>query len=439
MTDPQPLCIGLSLAATWLSRNGWRRPDSHVEDLFTAQFYADVARRAEAARLDFVFRPDTLTLDVQATAREPGFSSLDPSLLLAAFAGATSRIGLVSTASTSFVPPYVIARQLMSLHWISGGRAGWNVVTSLDGQRNFGLDQMPPADERYALAQEAVDVIRALWASYPHEALRFDRAAGRFADPEQILAINHEGARLSVQGPLNLPAHDAGTPPLFQAGASEVGLDFAAANADAIFAASPDVEAGRKLREDLRRRATQAGRPAGAVKVLPGLSLYLAQNREDARTLYADTQAGLDQARQYRNLWDNLGLDLTGLPLDQRITGQMLPPPPAQPRSRTHAALIRRLIERDEPRITDLLASPEVAGSAHWLVVGTVEDAVRQIVEWQDAGAMDGFIALPGGSPESLSLVLDEVVPALRELGRFRRDYAGQSLRDHLNEGQADV
>lgn len=270
MGQQKQLCIGLSLAVTWLMGNGWRRPDSRVEDIYDIGFYAGLARRAEAACLDFLFRPDALFLDRQALRHSPGFSSLDPTVLVAALAGATRRIGLVTTAATTFNPPYVVARQLQSLNWVTQGRVGWNVVTALDGNLNFGAAAMPSSAERYRKALEFVQVVRELWRSYPHAALRCERESGAYADASCVRPIDHDGEFFSVQGPLNLPAPAYGMMPLFQAGASPWGRDFAACIADAVFAATPDIEAGQELRRDLRERASAYGRQPDAIRVLPG-------------------------------------------------------------------------------------------------------------------------------------------------------------------------
>ncbi|MCC4595115.1 NtaA/DmoA family FMN-dependent monooxygenase [Xanthomonas campestris pv. phormiicola] len=435
------LHIGLALAGTWLGGEGWRRGDSRVEDLHDAALYLDLARRAEDAKLDFVFRPDALFLRAQALAGGPGFSSLDPMLLLAALARDTRRIGLVSTASTTFGAPYSVARQLQTLHWLSGGRAGWNIVTSFDGAANFGDAPMPDSEQRYARAQEFTDVVRALWRSYPHAALLADRAGGRYADPHQVLPIAHRGAQFQVAGPLNVPMHGAGEPPLFQAGASGPGRDFAARTADAVFAATPDLHAGIALRGDLRARAQAHGRAPDAVRVLPGLSLFLAGSRTQAQALYRDTHAGRGRRSRLEYLRSVLGVDLGGLAPDQPVGPELLPPIDAQVGSRTHAELLHALIARERPRLDALLERPEVLGSAHWVVIGTPDDAVREIVARIRAGAADGFIALPGGALQSLSLLLEEVVPRLAEQGLFRRDYRGDTLRAHLGmeaDGTAD-
>lgn len=433
MGPSKPLCIGLSLAVTWLMGNGWRRADSRVEDIYDIGFYAALARRAEAACLDFLFRPDALFLDSQALAQSPGFSSLDPAVLVAALAGETHRIGLVSTAATTFNPPYVVARQLQSLNWMSRGRVGWNVVTALDGNLNFGAAAMPSSAERYRKAHEFVQVVRGLWHSYPRTALRCEREGGVYADPDSVRPLDFDGEFFSVQGPLNLPDPGHGDMPLFQAGASPWGRDFAACIADAVFAATPDLASGQELRQDLRGRALAYGRPADAIRVLPGLSLFLAPTVSQARELYAQTHLAEDMQRKYARVRQLLGVDLSVLDPEQPLQLAMLPAGQAAPgQGQTHALLMRRLIEREAPSVREFMSRPEVAGSAHWQCVGTPQDAVRAIRERVQAGAADGFIALPGGGWQSLDLFLEEVVPALACAGLFRSQYTGATLRAHL-------
>lgn len=433
MAASRQLCVGVSLAVTWLMGNGWRRPDSRVEDIYDIGFYTDLARRAEQARLDFLFRPDALFLDPAALQHSPGFSSLDPTVLVAALAGATSRIGLVTTAATTFNPPYVVARQLQSLDWVTRGRVGWNVVTALDGNQNFGGAVMPSSEERYRKALEFVQVVRGLWRSYPHQALKCDRKAGIYADPSCVRPINHTGEFFTVQGPLNTPARSAESVPLFQAGASPWGRDFAARIADAVFAATPDADEGQALRQDLRARALACGRHADDIRVLPGLSLFLGKTVREARELHAEMQVPQERTRKHLRVQQLLGIDLSALDPEQPLTLSMLPDDYRTPgQGHTHANLMRRLIEREQPRIRDFMARPEVAGSAHWQVIGTVDDACTAIRQRFECGAADGFIALPGGGWQSLDLLFDDLMPRLSEAGLFRREYAGSTLREHL-------
>lgn len=422
MAPQKQLHIGLSLTATWLKG---RRPEPGEvgEPADPTAFYRRLAQAAERAKLDFVFKPDALVMPPGPAKGFPGFVGLDPTLMFAAIARDTSKTGLVTTVSTSFNPPYVTARQIQSLQWISNGRAGLNIVTSIEGAENFGDTPMPPPDIRYRKAAEFTDVLRALWNSHPHEALNGTAASA---------TIDHNGEFFSVRGPLNVPGHAAGLPPLFQAGASEIGRDFAASIADATFASVPDMQAGIDLRSDLRRRAQAHGRSPDAVRVLPGLYFFLAPTHEEAWAMHERAHSHLTSDQRRASVKSILGLDLGDLtPLD-RVTPEMLPARETAVRSRTHADLLRRFIEAHEPTVEALLARPEVVGSAHWVAVGTVDDVLRDIVTWFEAGAMDGLIALPGGSMNSLHLFLNELVPALAERGLFRRDYEGSTLREHL-------
>lgn len=432
MTKDRQLCIGLSLSTTWMRGNGWRQEDSGVENLYSSDFYARLAKMAEKAKLDFVFKPDALFLKEEMLGNSPAFSSLDPTILLTSIARETDQIGLVTTVSTTFNPPYVVARQLQSLHWISNGRAGWNIVTSIEGAENFSNSPMPSTEERYLKAIEFTDVVLKLWESYPHEALIVDRVSGKYADREMVSPINHSGDFFSVKGPLNLPVHKSGSIPLFQAGASTFGRDFAASVADAIFAATPDIASGIELRDDLRRRARKHGRRPDAIRVLPGLYFFLGKTRGEALDLHREAHAHMSIAHRYAAVKSILGIDISHLPLDQPVTADLLPDPNQPVRSQTHADLLRRLIMHQQPTVEELLSRPEVVGSAHWVVVGTAEDALREITEWFEAGAMDGFIALPGGSIKSLELFFDELIPMLVEKGLFRSEYKGCTLREHL-------
>ncbi|NRS17914.1 NtaA/DmoA family FMN-dependent monooxygenase [Brevibacillus sp. HB1.4B] len=435
MTEDKQLCIGLSLNATWMKGEGWRRPDSGVEKMGSIDYYMDLAKMAEKAKLDFLFRADYLCVHPQTLGDAAHFGSPDPTMIFAAIARETERIGLVTTISTTFNPPYVVARQLQSLHWLSNGRAGWNIVTSIEGAENFGDSPMPSPQERYAKAAEFTEVIKKLWDSFPSEAIVMDRETGMFSDREKVTAIDHSGEFFSVKGPLTLPAHPSGSIPFFQAGASDTGRSFAAKVADAIFAAMPDLESGVELRSDLRRRAEEQGRSPDAIKVLPGLYFFLADTREEAHGLHKEAHAHLSLERRHASLQSVLGLDLRSFTLDHPVTVDMLPDPNQPVRSRTHADLLRRYIINHQPTVEEVLARPEVVGSAHWVSIGTVEDVLNDIMERFEAGAMDGFIALPGGSEKSMELFFEKLMPQLVERGLFRSEYAGVTLREHLRIG----
>lgn len=423
MNVARQLHIGLSLTATWLMGRSQEADEAEARTWDPVAFHVGLAQAAEKARLDFVFKPDTLVMRPRMAATTAAVVGLDPTIMLASIARSTEKIGLVTTASTTFNPPYVVARQIQSLHWASNGRAGWNVVTSIEGADNFGDAPMPPTDIRYRKAAEFTDVVRQLWQSYPHAAL---------AGGADVAQIDHNGEFFSVAGPLNVPEHPAGPPPLFQAGASDIGREFAASIADATFASTPDMGAAIELRADLRRRAGRLGRSPDAIRVLPGLYFFLAETREEAWEMHRRAHAHLTRERRVEAVKFVLGLDIGHLPDSARVTPDMLPAGDVPVRSRTHADLLRRFITLHSPTVDALLARPEVVGSAHWVSVGTVDDVLDDIVAWHEAGAIDGFVALPGGSLGSLALFLDKLVPTLAARGLFRREYEGATLREHL-------
>lgn len=423
MSTKKQLCIGLCLISR--KKEEENKFDSGIGE------QVELAQLAEKAKLDFVFKADYLVAHPDLIARNKGNVILDPTLLFTAIAYATEKIGVVTTASTSFYPPYILARQLQSLNWISNGRVGWNIVTSIDGAENFGEAGMPPSEERYAKAAECTELVRKLWRSHPYEVLKEDNAD---VIREMVQPIEHRGKHFEVKGPLNVPQHISGEMPLFQAGASESGRNFAASVADAIFAAMPDVESGIELRQDLRRRAEKHGRKQDDIRVLPGLYFFIGDSYEEALEMHRQAHQHLTKEKRYALLEMVLGLDVRGLPLESKVTEHMLPSRNQTVRSKTHAELLRNFIIKNEPTVEKILERPEVVGSAHWVAIGTPQDIFKQIMEIFEAGALDGFIAIPGGPPKSLDLFFSEVIPLFVRAGVFREEYTGSTLREHLED-----
>ena len=427
------LCIGMSLAPTWLAQEGWRAPDSGIEGLYTGELAVRIARAS--AHLDFLFRPDTTSLRVPALEQSFGFAGTDPTMQLAALARETRRIGLVTTTSTTFGHPYTIARQLMSLHWMSQGRAGWNVVTALQGHENYGLTEMPSSQTRYARAEEFIDAVHSLWRSFPARAVLADRAAGRYADTSLIQHADHHGAAFDIAGPLTLPAFPGPRIPIMQAGASAAGVALAGRMADMVFAQTLDKAAALAAATQLSQAAIAANRPANAVRLLPGLNLYLGQTRKDAQALFRETQRRVTREQRLARVREALGLDLTEWSANRRLLPEDLPPDFVPRGNAQHSALLQRLVHEDTPTVADLLSRPEVLSPVHWLIVGTPEKAAGIIADWFDSGAIDGFVAVPGGSTQSFDLTLGALVPLLRDEGLFRPRYSGNSLLHHLESG----
>lgn len=421
MSTKKKLCIGLCL----ISRK------KEQESMFNSGIdeQVELALQAEEAKLDFVFKADYLVAHPDLIARNKGNVMLDPTLLFTAIAYATEKIGVVTTASTSFYPPYILGRQLQSLNWISNGRVGWNIVTSIDGAENFGETGMPPSEERYAKAAECTELVRKLWRSHPYEVLKVDNTE---VIREMVKPIEHSGEYFEVKGPLNIPQHISGEMPLFQAGASEAGRNFAASVADAIFAAMPDIESGIELRQNLRRRAEKHGRKQDDVRVLPGLYFFIGDTYEEALEMHRQAHQHLTMEKRLALLEMVLGLDARGIPLESKIKEDMLPSREQTVRSKTHAELLRNFIIKNEPTVEQILERQEVVGSAHWVAIGTPQDVFQQIMERFEAGALDGFIAIPGGPQKSLDLFFSEVIPLFVKAGVFREEYTGSTLREHL-------
>lgn len=421
MSTKKKLCIGLCL----ISRK------KEQESMFNSGIdeQVELALQAEEAKLDFVFKADYLVAHPDLIARNKGNVMLDPTLLFTAIAYATEKIGVVTTASTSFYPPYILARQLQSLNWISNGRVGWNIVTSIDGAENFGETGMPPSEERYAKAAECTELVRKLWRSHPYEVLKVDNTE---VIREMVKPIEHSGEYFEVKGPLNIPQHLSGEMPLFQAGASEAGRNFAASVADAIFAAMPDIESGIELRQNLRRRAEKHGRKQDDVRVLPGLYFFIGDTYEEALEMHRQAHQHLTMEKRLALLEMVLGLDARGILLESKIKEDMLPSREQTVRSKTHAELLRNFIIKNEPTVEQILERPEVVCSAHWVAIGTPQDVFQQIMERFEAGALDGFIAIPGGPQKSLDLFFSEVIPLFVKAGIFREEYTGSTLREHL-------
>lgn len=428
------LCIGLSLAPTWLSGEGWRHPQSGIEGLYSSAFALETARLAEAAQLDFVFRPDASFLPLPVMEQSFGFSSLDATMLMASIADQTQKIGLVTTVSTTFGHPYLAARQLMSLHWLSHGRAGWNVVTALQGHENFGLADMTSSEARYLRAIEFTQVVRRLWDSFPADALVIDREAGRYADTDLILPINHHGAEFDVAGPLNLPQYPGPRMPLMQAGGSARGVDFAGQMADLVFGMTPDINTAKAMRDQLSARAIAHRRQPRDVRLIPGLSLYLGDTRDEARDLFLATHQRVERPQRIARITEATGIDLSQWPDDRRLRMSDLPTGFASARSQAHCDRLRHIIDTESPTLAELLARPEILSSVHWQVIGTPEDAAAEITQWFNAGAIDGFLAVPGGARRSLQLTLDRLIPQLAEAGLFRQAYRGETFLDHLEQ-----
>ncbi|MCB8958016.1 MAG: LLM class flavin-dependent oxidoreductase [Nocardioides sp.] len=408
----------------------WRHPDSGAERLGDVRWYQDIARKAEAAKLDAVFLADGPAWWGSAY-RSP--NRFEPITLLTAIATATERIGLIATASTTFHEPYNLARLFASLDQVSGGRAGWNIVTTWSeaAAHNFGLDAVPETEERYARAQEFVDVVSQLWDSWEDDALVVDRASGTYVDVDKVHPIDHVGRFLKVRGPFSAPRPPQGRPVYIQAGSSNEGRAFAARNAEAIFTAHQTLADAQAFYRDIKTKAQGFGRDADHVKILPGISPFVADTAAEAEELYRSFNELTVPEYGLQALEGMAGVSLRHLDLDERVpaeafgrAGSVLD------NNRSRLQVVANIVERDRPTLRELLHRL-AGGRGHNVVHGRPVQVADTIETWFTEGAADGFNVMPPLYPQLLDTFVEQVVPILQERGLFRTEYAGSTLREH--------
>jgi alkanesulfonate monooxygenase len=390
-----------------------------------------VAQTAERGKLDMVFLADAVGIREYdeppgALCRFSNSSRFEPLTLLSALAMVTKHIGLVATASTTYNEPFHIARKFGSLDHISGGRAGWNVVTSVTAMeaQNFNYDEPPAYEKRYDRATEFVEVVRGLWNCWEEDALVRDKQSGIFFDPAKVHTLNHKAEYFSVRGPLNMPRTPQGHPVIVQAGASEQGLELAAETADVVFAASATIEKAQKYYAAVKGKMPKYGRPVEHLHVMPGIMAVLGRTEQEAQDKYGQLQDLIDPKVGLAQLAASLG-DLSAYPLDGPV------PEPANARMRSRAQLMLDMARRDNLSIRQLYLAV-AAGNGHHVVVGTAQRVADEMQHWFENGAADGFNFVPAALPGGISDFVDMLVPELQRRGLFRTEYEGQTLRQNL-------
>lgn len=409
----------------------WRHPKSSPLPLSDVRYFQELARKAEVGLFDSIFLADQLALPDDA-ARAPR-TWLEPITTLGALAVSTSHIGLIATASTTYTEPFNLARQFASLDHISGGRIGWNIVTSwlAAAARNFGgVGQVTHAD-RYARGEEFMEVVRALWDSWDDGAVLDDRASGQYARAEAIRPIDHKSEHYQVAGPLNVPRSPQGRPVLVQAGSSDTGRSFAARHAEAVFTAHMEKATAQEFYADLKSRVEAAGRRADQALILPGLSPMIASTETEARRLERELNELSDPEIGRKRLSARFGgHDFSHLPLDKPLRPEDFPKPDAHEAARSRTEVIVGLVRREKPTLRELLA--RLAGArGHFTFAGTPEQVADLMIDWFEGGAADGFNLMPPILPWMLDVFIAEVVPILQKRSLFRTAYEGSTLRAH--------
>lgn len=411
----------------------WLHPDTNAAASTDIGHYRNLAKIAERGKFDLFFiadTPATRTENFQAWSRFPMYmNALEPVTLLTAIAGATERIGLGGTVSTSFSEPYNVARQFASLDHISAGRAAWNVVTSANdyAARNFGHAKLAPHALRYERAGEFVDVVHKLWNSWDDDAFVRDRKSGLYFDPARMHVVHHEGKFFKVDGALNVARSPQGYPVISQAGASDTGRDLAARTAEVVFASAAAPESAKAAYADLKGRMAKYGRDPDSLRILAGMPVVLGTSQADAEEKFERLQGLLHPDVGLFRLAMDLEVDLTGLPLDEPIPESRLPKG-----SNFHKAFydgIMKTIREENPTLRQLYLRYERGRKT---IKGTPTQVADVMEHWFRIGACDGFMLQFHTLPSSLEAFVADVVPELQRRGLFRPDYAGPTLRDHL-------
>ncbi|MFJ4813694.1 LLM class flavin-dependent oxidoreductase [Streptomyces longwoodensis] len=418
---PRQLHLNAFLMTTGHHEASWRLPESDPSAHVDLAHYVRLARTAERGTFDSLFLADGPQLWSSVAQRPAG--ALEPLTLLTALATATEHIGLIATASTSYNSPYNLARKFASLDIISGGRAGWNIVTTAGAEaaRNFGLDAEPAHAERYARAAEFLDVALKLWDSWEDDAIVADKAAGVWGDDAKIHPPRHRGKYFSVEGALNVPRTPQGYPLLVQAGSSEDGKAFAARYAEAVFTAQQTIEDARAFYADLKSRTVREGRDPEHVKVLPGIVPVLGSTEAEARAQEELLENHIVHRHGVEHLERLLQLPAGSLDLDAELPAD-LPPESEIEGAKSRYTLVVELARRERLTVRRLIGRLG-GGRGHLTFAGTPEQVADAIETWFTQGAADGFNIMPPVLPSGLELFVDHVVPLLRARGLLRTEY----------------
>lgn len=437
MASDQQLHLGGFFSVPGNHLAGWRHPDAVVTADMDFKEYVHITLVAEAAKFDTIFFQDTvgvagsraLARGERVRARLSRTVKLEPTATLAALAAVTTHIGLVATATTTYNEPYNIARRFASIDHISGGRAGWNLVTSQieDEAENFGFEEHLAHAERYERAAEFHEVVTGLWDSWEEGGLLRDKQSGVYMDRGKVHFLDHVGKHFKVKGPLNITRSPQGWPVVAQAGSSEAGRELAARTADVVFTAQTRIDEARAFYADIKGRAARYGRRPNDIKIMPGLTPVLGRTMEEARESYEYLQSLMPDDVALQSLSHiSGGLDLGKYPLDGP-----LPELPTSNAAKARQALIVRTARENNMTLRQI-ARHTAAGTGHRVLVGTPQYMADEMEAWLKEEAADGFNIVCNYYPKPFEDFCRLVVPELQRRGIFRTEYSGTTLREHL-------
>ncbi|WP_437677016.1 LLM class flavin-dependent oxidoreductase [Sorangium sp. So ce131] len=426
---PGKLHLNAFLMSVGHHEAAWRLPESDPFANTKVEHWKHLARVAERGKLDSLFLADSPVLWNNVGRRPAG--TLEPTVLLAALAGATEHVGLIATASTTYNEPFNLARRFASLDHLSGGRAGWNIVTTagVDAARNFNLDELPAHSDRYARAAEFIDVSLKLWDSWDDDAPLGDKESGVWGDSRKIYPPRHVGRYFKVEGALNVPRPPQGYPLLVQAGSSDDGKELAARYAEAVFTAQQTLEDGQQFYTDLKARTRALGRDPDTIKILPGLVPVIGGTEAEALALDAELDRLIKPEYAKRQLAQTLRVKPEDLDLDAELPKD-LPSEDEIEGAKSRYTLIVTLARRERLTVRQLIGRLG-GGRGHRTFAGTPEQVADAIQTWWEQGAADGFNVMAPVLPSGLEVFVEHVVPILQRRGLFRTEYEGKTLRDN--------
>jgi FMN-dependent oxidoreductase (nitrilotriacetate monooxygenase family) len=430
MTASRQLRLGAFMRPVGIHTAWWRYPGAYPDANFNLKHLIRFAQKLEEGRFDAWFMADhlaVLNMPMAALKRSATVTSFDPLTLLPVLAMHTEHLGLIATASTTFEPPYTIARRFASLDHISGGRAAWNLVTTSnpDAALNFGMTEHMDHDERYRRAREFFDVVTGLWDSWADDAFVRDVENGIYFDPARLHVLDHKGEYLSVRGPLNIARPIQGWPVIVQAGASDAGRQLAAETAEMVFAGGGRLAEMQAYYADVKGRATRLGRVPDHLKIMPGCLVVVGDTDEEAKKKRALLDSRVHPDSGIASLSIALGCDASRFDLDG--------PLPEIPESNASKSGRERVIARARRDNLTVRQLAQIAGSYGGLaMVGTPKTIVDQMEEFFFGNACDGFNIMFPWVPGGLDDFVDRVVPELQRRGLFRHEYEGTTLRDNL-------
>jgi alkanesulfonate monooxygenase len=430
MSSTRQLRLGAFMRPASIHTGAWRYPGAYPDANFNIAHLRRFAQTLERAKFDAFFMADhmaVLNMPLDALKRSHTVTSFEPFTLLSALSQVTERIGLVATGSTTFDAPYHIARRFASLDHLSGGRAGWNIVTTSnpDAALNFGLDEHVEHDERYRRAREFYEVVTGLWDSWADDAFVRNVDDGIYFDPGKMHVLDHKGEHLSVRGPLNIARPIQGWPVIVQAGASEAGRQLAAETAEAVFTAQSDLAAGRQFYADVKGRMPKLGRSPDHMKILPACLVVVGDTVEEARA----KRAKLDSLVHYANAIGSLSIAL-GHDASKFDPDRPLPEIPESNASKSGRQRTIDLARRENLTVRQL--AQRLGGYAGLAMVGTPATIADEMEAWFDGGGCDGFTVMFPYLPAGLDDFVNRVVPELQRRGLFRHEYEGATLRENL-------